>query len=315
MGRAERVEAEEEGALAREARRRSGARRTPASPRRSPPRRWRAGSRGGSRAGARRGPARSRAAPPLRCRCRWRPATTSRIPMSARTASRRARRSVPACVSRRLPVSRSQRDRRRDGERPGRHQRAGWCRAARDQTREAPLDRLGDRRVEDQPAVGRVVVGDSARPCARRPRDRARRRTLRPPALRKHGAQPPAPAAAGRRAAAAPAAAAERRAEHPVAAQSGERRRRSSGRRGDPERPPEGAVGRLGLDPRLGARARRSSAGQPLRRLALAGRCARAVDRAELVEQARRCQSESRCGTTPAVARCGTRRPCGGEEP
>ncbi len=177
---------------------------------------------------------------------------------------------------------RSQRDRRRNGsDRAADH---GWAgvRALRDQAREAPLDRLGDLRIEDQPTVGRVVVG------AQHDRTLGVRGTklgehLCPPALRKHGAQAPAPkrrqvieggGAGGCR---------QSRAEHPVAAQSGGAADQS-GRRRDPKRPPECSVGRLGLDPRLDPQPAKLG-GQPLRRLALAGGRTRAFDRAELVEK------------------------------
>jgi hypothetical protein len=68
-----------------------------------------------------------------------------------------------------------------------------------------------------------------------------------------------------------------------VAAQSGGAGDQS-GRRRDPKRPPERSVGRLGLDPGFDPEPAKLG-GQPLRRLALAGGCARAFDRAELVEK------------------------------
>ena len=242
------VEADEEGALAREA----GAppdETTPASRRRSPPRRWRAGARGGSRAGARRGPARSRAAPRLRSPLSFAPGETPRLPMSARTASPPSAAIIPACVSLLLPVA--------DPSAIA----AGMAATGPPITGglvSGPSEiRPGKRRstasgisgLKISPQWARVVVG------AQHDRTLGVRGTklgehLRPPALRKHGAQPPAPkrrqvveggCAGGCR---------QSRAEHPVAAQSGGAGDQS-GRRRDPKRPPECSVGRLGLDPRL----------------------------------------------------------------
>ena len=111
----------------------------------------------------------------------------------------------------------------------------------------------GQRRVEDDARVGGVVVGDDDHASARRRPGRARRRRCR--MVRRGSSRRRRPVHPGREVGGDPARAERAQRRRPAGAGRAARRAPPSAPSdgADPERPPVGAVGGLGLDPRLGA--------------------------------------------------------------
>ena len=178
----------------------------------------------------------------------------------------------------RLPVSGAERRQQR-ARRPPAPSAAGWCRCARSGPRRSAI--CGQRRVEDEAGVGGVVVGDED--------DRALGVGVAEladdvvgGALGEEAAQPPLARAGSRR---------RCRRRRPRRAASPSRRRPRSAsdraeraqRGADPQRPPVGAVGGLGLDPRLGAELGEAR-DQPLGGPALAVGGGRPVDPLQFLE-------------------------------
>ena len=302
VGRAEDVEADEEGALAREAGRR------PTKPRLHPVagRLLGGGEQEHAEALGRaldEGP-RDREqrhdSGPVVVRA-WRDATPPDVSEDGEPTDRRDHSGL-----REPPFAggRSQRDRRRNGsDRAADH---GWAgvRALRDQTREATLDRLGDLRIEDQPTVGRVVVGAQHDRTlgVRGTKLGEHRASAGPSEARSAGADPQA--AAGHRG--------RRRRRLPP-----EPRRASCGReeRAAPATSPAAAAIPSGHQNVPWAGSDSIPASIPSRRSSAANHSAAsrspgdALGRwiAQSSSRRRRSQPESRCGRTPAVARLRTR--------
>ena len=148
----------------------------------------------------------------------------------------------------------------------------------------AAEDELRDRRVVEQPGVGRVVVGHEDDRALGVRRGRARR----PPCVRRLAAAAACAAGArpGGRSSSGGRAGRRRRERRPAAPcpRSAAIPASDARRRGEAERPPVGAVHLLELDLAVGAPSSRSRPAAT-RRPALARRGGRAVDRAQRLDQ------------------------------
>ena len=259
--------------------------RTPAFPRTAPPPRWRRASPAMFSVGRSASAARDRQQGDHAGRVVVGPGTASRAPMSANASAEPAASTVPSLRQRRGSPGAAPRPRAAGPPSTG-HISGGLVSVRSRNLREAPVDRLRDRRVEERGPSGRRRGGRPGRSSVRRRPGRSRRRRCAS-APRQQPAQPAAPAG-GRSSIAAPrprrrrARRRARRWPRSAAQARRARRRRWRVRAATSRCRGPSSTSTLAATPYSASRAT-----QPLGGLALARRRARAVDRRQLLDVAR----------------------------